>query len=111
MRALASRFEVVELVPELDAAGGTFVETAAIMKNLDLVIGPDTAAIHLAGGLGVPVWAALMGRADWRWLRDRDDSPWYPTMRLFRQREAGAWKPVIERMAEEVPALRAGKEQ
>jgi Tfp pilus assembly protein PilF len=111
LRALAGRFEVVELVPELDAARGTFVETAAIMKNLDLVIGPDTAAIHLAGGLGVPVWVALMGRADWRWLRDRDDSPWYPTMRLFRQREAGAWKPVIERMAEEVPALRAGKER
>jgi hypothetical protein len=105
LRALAGRFEIVELVPELDAAGGTFTETAAIMKNLDLVIGPDTAAVHLAGGLGVPVWVALMGRADWRWLRDRDDSPWYPTMRLFRQRQARNWKPVLERIAEELLAV------
>ena len=61
------------------------------MTGLDLVVTSDTAAAHLAGALGVPVWAALSAVADWRWLRGRDDTPWYPTMRLFRQTEVGAW--------------------
>ena len=78
------------------------MDTAAIMKNLDLVITSDTATIHLAGALGVPVWVALAARSDWRFLADRDDNPWYPTMRLFRQPTLGDWPSVFERMAAEL---------
>ena len=66
------------------------------MKNLDLVITSDTAIAHLAGALGVPVWLALPFVPDWRWLLDRSDSPWYPTMRLFRQRSPGDWSGVFD---------------
>jgi ADP-heptose:LPS heptosyltransferase len=72
------------------------MDTAAIMKNLDLVITSDTAIPHLAGALGVPVWIALPCPPDWRWLLDRSDSPWYPTMRLFRQKQPGDWAGVFE---------------
>jgi hypothetical protein len=105
LRALSHQFKVVELVPELDATGGAFMETAAIMTNLDLVVTPDTAIAHLAGGLGVRVWTALMARPDWRWLRGREDSPWYPSMRLFRQTQFGDWASVMERMADAVEKL------
>ena len=64
------------------------MDTAAVMKNIDLVVTVDTAIAHLAGALAVPVYVALASVADWRWLVDREDSPWYPTMRLFRQRRA-----------------------
>jgi len=76
-----------------------FDDTAAVMRNLDLVICSDSAPAHLAGALGVPVWVALSHAADWRWLMDRDDSPWYATMRLFRQRRAGDWGELFGRMA------------
>ena len=76
------------------------MDTAAIMRNLDLVITSDTAVAHLAGALGVPEWVALPFVPDWRWLLDRRDSPWYPTMRLFRQRRAGDWVGVFEEMRE-----------
>jgi tetratricopeptide (TPR) repeat protein len=79
---------------------GDFPDTAAIMRNLDLVVTPDTALAHLAGGLGVRTWVALSPVADWRWLTDREDSPWYPTVRLFRQAGAGDWNEVFERMAD-----------
>jgi len=72
--------------PELDSKNGAFMDTAAIMKNLDLVITADTSVAHLAGGLGVPVWIMLPFPADWRWLLNRSDSPWYPSMRLFRKK-------------------------
>ena len=72
------------------------MDTAAVMKNLDLVITSDTSVPHLAGALGVPVWVALPFVPDWRWLWDRSDSPWYPTMRLFRQKKAGDWEGVFE---------------
>lgn len=73
-----------------------FADTAALIANLDLVISVDTSVAHLAGGMGKPVW--LLSRLDgcWRWLLDREDSPWYPNMRLFRQRQAGNWEDVIE---------------
>ncbi len=75
-----------------------FADTAALMECLDLVIAVDTAAAHLAGALGRPVW--LLNRHDtcWRWLRDRDDSPWYPTLRQFRQPAPGDWASVIARV-------------
>ena len=70
------------------------------MKSLDLVITSDTAIAHLAGALGVPVWVALQDIPDWRWLLEREDSPWYPTMRLFRQTRRGQWEEVFHRIAE-----------
>ena len=72
-----------------------FADTAALVMNLDLVITVDTAVAHLAGALGRPVWILLPHVADWRWLRNRSDSPWYPTARLWRQPEHGAWRPVV----------------
>ncbi len=81
---------------EIDKVNGAFMDTAAIMMNLDLVITSDTSVAHLAGALGVPVWVALSFVPDWRWMLDRSDSPWYPTMRLFRQKRLGDWQGVFE---------------
>jgi tetratricopeptide (TPR) repeat protein len=75
-------------------------ETAALIANLDLIITVDTAVAHLAGAMGKPVWVLLPFVPDWRWLLNREDSPWYPTMRLFRQKEIGQWDEVIARLAE-----------
>jgi len=82
-------------------------ETAAILKGLDLVITADTALAHLAGALGVRVWVVLQAVPDWRWLTGRSDSPWYPTLRLFRQRSPGDWTELFERVAAELRAWRA----
>lgn len=95
----ATRFPVIDLGPKVDEATGPFMDTAAIMKNLDLVISCDTASAHLAGALGVPVWLPLSVSSDWRWGLNREDSPWYPTMRLFRQKEQGDWREVFVRLA------------
>jgi tetratricopeptide (TPR) repeat protein len=92
-------FHVVDLSPELDETTGQFLDTAAVMQCLDLVVTSDTAVAHLAGALGVPVWLALPYAPDWRWLLVRLDSPWYPSMRLFRQKAIGDWSEVFERMA------------
>jgi hypothetical protein len=102
LRAVAKRFTVTELEGESDRPDEAFVDTAAVMKQLDLVVTVDTAAAHLAGALGVAVWVALSTVSDWRWLRDRDDSPWYPTLRLFRQKRQGEWDDVFARMAAEL---------
>ena len=75
-----------------------FADTAALISNLDLVISIDTAVAHLAGAMGKPVWILLPFIADWRWLLDRDDSPWYPTARLFRQDDTRTWDSVIARV-------------
>jgi tetratricopeptide (TPR) repeat protein len=85
---------------DLSPALADFAETAAVMSQLDLVITSDTSVAHLAGALGVPVWILLAFHADFRWLRDRDDSPWYPTARLFRQTKIGDWDDVVARVAE-----------
>lgn len=77
-------------------------DTAADLRNMDLLITVDTMAAHLAGALGKPVWLMLPFEADWRWMLDRDDSPWYPAMRLFRQERQGDWRPVIERIVQEL---------
>ncbi|MEW6188000.1 MAG: tetratricopeptide repeat protein [Thermodesulfobacteriota bacterium] len=79
-----------------------FSETAALIENLDLVISVDTAVAHLTGALGKPVWTLLPFAPDWRWMLDREDSPWYPTMRLFRQPRYGDWESVIKRVAVEL---------
>jgi Flp pilus assembly protein TadD len=93
---------VLDLGPRLDEAGGAFLDTAAVMACLDLVVTSDTSIPHLAGALAVPVWVALPDAPDWRWLLERPDSPWYPTMRLFRQRPGGGWDEVFARIAEEL---------
>lgn len=97
---LAGRFEMLDLDTELDESGSAFADTAAVMSLLDLVITSDTATAHLAGALGVPVWVVLGKQAHWLWLLDRDDSPWYPSMKLFRQRWHGDWPEVFERVRE-----------
>lgn len=76
-----------------------FTDTAALIEQLDLVISVDTAVLHLAGALGRPVWGLLKSSPHWPWLLERDESPWYPSMRLFRQQKAGNWKDVMEHMA------------
>lgn len=80
-------------------------DTAGAIENLDLVISIDTSVAHLAGAMGKPTWVLLKSDADWRWLLDRDDSPWYPTMRLFRQEKGDDWAVVVKRIAEELRAL------
>ena len=85
-----------------------FADTAAVIENLDLVITVDTAVAHLAGAMGKPVWIMLPFVPDWRWMLDREDSPWYPTARLFRQDRSRRWEPVIQRVAGELTALAAG---
>jgi tetratricopeptide (TPR) repeat protein len=92
---------------DFDAAEGPFMDTAALMMNVDLVITSDTSVPHLAGGMGVPILLALPYSADWRWLVDRDDSPWYPAMRIFRQRKPGGWPEVFVRITAEVRARAA----
>ena len=87
---------MLNLGPELES----FADTAAVIDGLDLVICIDTAIAHLAGALGKPVWLLLPKVADFRWMQDREDSPWYPTMRLFRQETAGDWNGVVGRVAE-----------
>jgi len=107
--AVAGRFPITDLAGELDAEGGAFLDTAAVMKGLDLVVTADTSAAHLAGALGVPVWVALAAVADWRWLCGREDTPWYPTMRLFQQERLGDWGPVFGRMAQALQRLARGE--
>jgi hypothetical protein len=94
----------------LAADPGDFAETAALVDNLDLVIGVDTSVVHLAGALGVPVWVLLpWHKPDWRWLDGRSDSPWYPgVMRLFRQREAGDWPGLMIDVARALASWAAG---
>ncbi|MBI3840043.1 MAG: hypothetical protein HY288_19140, partial [Planctomycetia bacterium] len=102
LAALADRFEIVDLGPALDEQGAAFVDTAAVIMNMDLVITCDTAIGHLAGALGVAVWLALQRTSNWRWLLDRSDSPWYPTVRLFRQSQLGDWTDVFAQIAAEL---------
>ena len=99
-QALGGPLVIADWTAEL----GDFADTAALVAELDLVIGVDTAVIHLSAGLGRPTWVLSRFDGCWRWLRDRDDNPWYPGLRIFRQSGWGDWRPVI---AEMVNALRA----
>ena len=90
--------KVESLGDDFDAGGQAFLDTAAVMKNLDLVITCDTAIAHLAGALAIPTWVVLKQVPDWRWLLAKSDSPWYPTVRLFRQTERGVWRTAFAQM-------------
>jgi hypothetical protein len=89
----------------LGSALAGFADTAAVVDQLDLIITIDSAVAHLAGAMGKPVWILLPFCPDWRWLLDREDNPWYPSARLFRQPAIGDWGSVIERVASELRAL------
>jgi len=95
--------EITDLSPHLT----DFADTAAAISVLDLVISVDTAVVHLAGALAKPVWMLLHHVGEWRWIVGRDDSPWYPTLRVFHQPRANAWRQVIRRLADELQALAA----
>lgn len=95
---MVSPENVIDLDPHLD----DFADTAAAIEALDLVISIDTAVAHLAGALGKPVWTLIPFPGEWRWLQRREDSPWYPTMRLFRQIKPEDWESVIARVAQEL---------
>jgi hypothetical protein len=105
------RFRILQRGPALASWRGAaadipvihdILEEAAELLSLDLLVCVDTLSAHLAGALGVPTWLLLPAKADWRWMDDREDTPWYPTMRLFRQSREGEWAAVIDRVAREL---------
>ena len=100
-------FPVLDLGPEFDGGPDAFLDAAAVVSALDLVISTDTSVAHLAGALARPIWTALPLVPEWRWLLDRSDSPWYPTMRLFRQPRRGDWEPVAAALAAALAPLAA----
>jgi len=98
IKDLTGEITITNLADEL----GDLSDTAAVIENLDLIISVDTAALHLAGAMGRPTWAVFCATGDWRWLAGRDDSPWYPTIRIFQQEKLGDWKPVFQVVADEL---------
>jgi hypothetical protein len=101
--------EIIKRHPNVTHLGheiADFGDTAAIMSLMDLVVSSDTSVVHLAGALGVPVWILLQYAADWRWLMDREDSPWYPSARLFRQNNIGDWGGVVDRVLVEFGTIK-----
>ena len=95
---LADNMNLINLGEQFE----NLADTAGVIANLDLIISVDTAVAHLAGAMGKPVWVLLPFVPDWRWFFDRNDSPWYPTMRLFRQEKRGDWVAVMRRLTKEV---------
>jgi hypothetical protein len=99
--AAARAFDFTDLMPQV----ADFADTAALVSQLDLVIAVDTSVAHLAGALGKPVWVLSRFDGCWRWLHGRDDTPWYPSMRLYRQEQPGDWAPVVARVAVDLARL------
>ena len=97
---------VAAMVSDLSAGLGNLAKTAAVIEQLDLVITCDTSVAHLAGAMGKPVWIMLAYSADWRWMIGRDDSPWYPSARLFRQERPGDWTGVMQRVVTALKEIR-----
>jgi tetratricopeptide (TPR) repeat protein len=107
----ASGMPVEFLDDSFDSGPQAFLDSAAVMMHLDLVISSDTALVHLAGALGRPTWVALQQVPDWRWLLDRADSPWYPTLRLFRQPRRGDWDSVFAAIRQELARVVAAAQR
>ncbi len=101
-RDLLKKHDVIDLEPELP----DYARTAALVDQLDLVITVDTAIAHLAAALGKPTWILLDRNSDWRWHENGDDSPWYPTVKLFRQSASIDWSEVIDQVRDELNAHR-----
>ena len=101
VQARTAPFPLIDVAARLT----DFAATAALIETLDLVIAADTAVAHLAGALGKPVWLLSRFDACWRWMVGRDDTPWYPTMRLFRQSRPGDWDGVMQRVARALGSL------
>jgi tetratricopeptide (TPR) repeat protein len=105
LAGLPEGLRVETLGDAFDSGPDAFIDTAAVMQCLDLVVTSDTSVAHLAGAMGRPVWVALKAVPDWRWMLERPDSPWYPTMRLFRQATRGEWGGVFAEIARELAVL------
>jgi tetratricopeptide (TPR) repeat protein/ADP-heptose:LPS heptosyltransferase len=101
VKELGPRVHLIDLQDALK----DFADTAAVVANLDLVISVDTAVVHLAGAMGKPVWVLVQKSADWRWMLEREDSPWYPTAHVFRQATLGNWQDVVSRVERELRLL------
>jgi tetratricopeptide (TPR) repeat protein len=104
----------LESMPNIICLGenlSDFADTAALIENLDIVIGVDSAVVHLAGALGKPVWLMLRHSGEWRWLLERSDSPWYPTARIFRQKNPGDWAGVVSDIAQQLQTLMVRSEE
>ena len=110
LSSLPPGMKVESLGEAFDAGPDAFLDSAAVMETLDLVISSDTATAHLAGALGRPVWVALRSAPDWRWLQDRADCPWYPGMRLFRQPARSDWTSVFDAMEAALRAMAPASE-
>lgn len=102
LNQLPSHFKVMTFGSDFDESRGGFVDTAAVMKNMDLIITVDTSVAHFAGALGVPTWTLLPYHPDPRWMHDRSDSPWYPSMKLFRCPQPKAWKAAMTNVKNEL---------
>ena len=89
-------FDLTTLGNDFDSGENAFIDTAAVMANCDLIITSDTAIAHLAGALGCCTWVILKKVPDWRWMLDRNDSPWYPNMKLYRQKKYDDWEEIFE---------------
>ena len=98
-------FEHHESLKKILPSGADALTTARVIRALDLVVSIDSMPAHLAGALGVRTWTLLQKNADWRWMCGRDDNPWYPTMRLFRQQQPGDWQPVVAQVKRELRQL------
>jgi hypothetical protein len=98
LQGLPPHFQIEALGDDFDSGFDAFVDSAAVIKNLDLVITSDTSIAHLAGALGAQTWLAIPYIADWRWLTGGAQTPWYPNMRLFRQESPGDWVAVFQRI-------------
>jgi len=103
IKEFSDHFQIINLSSKL----GDFYDTAQLIQQLDLVISVDTAVAHLTGALGKPVWTLLPYIPDWRWMIHRADSPWYPTMRLYRQKKLGEWEPVIQQITKDLKSKRS----
>jgi tetratricopeptide (TPR) repeat protein len=105
LKELPPTMQLKQFGDDFDVEHGRFMDTAAVIKNLDLVITIDTSICHIAAALGIPVWNLLPNPPDWRWMMEGNSTPWYPNMRLFRQKTAGDWQSVITEVVDELKRL------
>lgn len=105
LERLRGELPVIDWTAEMDTGPDAFIDTAAVMSNMDLIVTCDTSVVHLAGGLGCPIIMPLKWFADWRWLRDREDCPWYPTMRILRMARRNDWAELMDRVTDHVRRL------